>query len=86
MGTGVIGTSAVVDVLLVVVGLALGTVVLLGLWLARARAPVRPCLPADDQPPAGLGRLVPVGRQVDADVRAGLHALDLWLRTARVRP
>lgn len=80
------GASAVVDALLLVVAICLAGVLVLGLWLARELAPRRPALPDDDRPPAGLGRLVPVGRQVDLEVRNGLHALDLWLRSARVRP
>lgn len=79
------GTSAGVDALLLVVAISLAVLVVLSLRLARELAPARPCLPEQDQPPAGLGRLVPVGRQVDQEARHGLHALDLWLRAARAR-
>ena len=45
----------------------------------RATAPARPALPDDDCAPAGLGRLVPVGGQVEQEVRRGVVALELWL-------
>ena len=54
-------TSTGVDALLLLVAMGLLTVVLLGIALERALQPVRPQLPAADLPPAGLGRLVPVG-------------------------
>lgn len=79
-------TSTAVDAVLLVVLMGLGALVVLTMWLSQQLLPVRPLLPVPDQPPAGLGRLVPVGRQVDAEVRQGLHALDLWLRSTRVRP
>ena len=43
----------------------------------------RPYLPADDRPPAGLGRLVPVGAQVEDECRRGMAALEHWLLSRR---
>ncbi len=43
----------------------------------------RPQLPDDDRPPAGLGRLVPVGQQVDLESRRGVVALEMWLVSRR---
>lgn len=43
----------------------------------------RPHLPAADRPPAGLGRLVPVGEQVDQEYRRGVAALEHWLLSSR---
>ena len=79
-------TSTGVDAMLLLVAMGLLAVPLLGIELDRALQPVRPRLPAADLPPAGLGRLVPVGPQVDAEARRGLRSLDLWLRSARSRP
>lgn len=79
-------TSTGVDARLLLVAMSLLAVVLLGVALERALQPVRPPLPAADLPPAGLGRLVPVGPQIDAEAWRGLGALDLWLRSARSRP
>jgi len=45
----------------------------------------RPRLPEADRPPAGLGRLVPVGPQLDEECRAGLRALESWLAAQRRR-
>jgi hypothetical protein len=82
----VIGTSTEVDVVLLLV--VLGVAALLGLvaLVARQLAPARPLLPADDRPPPGLGRLVPVGRQVDQECRRGFAALELWMSGHRPRP
>ena len=80
------GASAGADALLLTVGICLAAVVLLSTWLARELAPPRPPLPYEDRPPSGLGRLVPVGGQVDQEVRSGLTALDLWLWAPRARP
>lgn len=80
------GTSTGVDVLLLAVVLALAAVVLLGAWLESALRPPLPVLPAVDAAPDGLGRLLPVGRQVDLEARSGLVALDSWLRCVRARP
>lgn len=83
MGT----TTVTADVLLMV--LAVG---LLGLAVLAAHVSTsvqallvvpRPPLPAADRPPAGLGRLVPVGRQVDAESRRGVAALEVWLVSRR---
>jgi hypothetical protein len=43
----------------------------------------RPWLPVEDRPPAGLGRLVPVGAQVDDECRRGTAALEQWLLSHR---
>jgi hypothetical protein len=43
----------------------------------------RPYLPADDRPPAGLGRLVPVGAQVENECRRGMAALESWRLSVR---
>ena len=43
----------------------------------------RPHLPAADRPPAGLGRLVPVGAQVEDECRRGMAALEHWLLSHR---
>ena len=79
-------TSTGVDALLLLVAMSLLAVVLLGVALERALQPVRPRLPAADLPPAGRGRLGPVGPQLDAEAWRGLGALDLGLRSARSRP
>ena len=43
----------------------------------------RPLLPVEDRPPAGLGRLIPVGAQVEDECRRGLAALETWLLSRR---
>jgi len=75
-----------VALLLLVLGLA--ALLALAVHLGRVLQPVsaRPCLPDEDCPPPGLGRLLPVGPHVDRECRRGLHAIDLWLRDRRVRP
>jgi hypothetical protein len=73
-----------VAVMLVVLGVA--ALIALAVHVARMLQPARPTLPDDDCPPPGLGRLVPVGSQVDRECRNGLAALELWLATHRVRP
>lgn len=80
------GTSAGTDALLLVLGVAACLLTVLAALLVRELRPTRPCLPDDDRPPAGLGRLLPVGGQVDSEVRRGLLALDLWLRHRPTRP
>jgi hypothetical protein len=77
-----VGTTGTDAVLLAVVVGALA-VVWLAVHLGRALVPARPLLPAPDQPPAGLGRLVPVGTQVEQEARRGLVALELWLSAPR---
>ena len=79
-------TTAQMDVTLMLVVLGLAALVALSVHLARALQPSRPSLPDDDCPPPGLSRLLPVGRQVDLECRTGLAALEMWLRTSRVRP
>ena len=49
-------------------------------WLVRV---ARPHLPAADRAPAGLGRLVPVGTQVEEEYRRGVVALEHWLLSHR---
>ena len=73
------GTTVQTDMvaLLVVVGLA--ALLALGVLLRRELAPRRPALPDDDCPPPGLGRLVPVGVQVDQESRRGVVDLEMWL-------
>jgi hypothetical protein len=77
-----VGTTGTDAVLLAVVVGALA-VVWLAVHLGRALLPALPELPEPDQPPAGLGRLVPVGAQVDREARRGLVALELWLSASR---
>jgi hypothetical protein len=83
-----VGTTSVtadVVVLAVLVGL-LGLAALAAQVGTHVRALLlapRPPLPDDDRPPAGLGRLVPVGSQVDQEFRRGVVALELWLVTRR---
>ncbi len=75
------------DALLLCGAIGLCALLVLAVSLARDLRPRRPSLPDDDCPPAGLGRLVPIGGQVDAEALRGLYALDLWLRAAsRTRP
>ncbi len=79
------GWTVMADVLVlgaVVVGLLALTLVAVA--VSRLRPP-RPALPDDDRPPAGLGRLVPVGAQVDEDCRRGLAALEQWMVVHRHR-
>jgi hypothetical protein len=82
----VAGTTAQIDVVLMLIALGLMALVSLGVLLHRELQPTRPTLPDDDCPPPGLSRLVPVGRQVDQECRSGLLALELWLASRRVRP
>jgi len=44
---------------------------------------LRPWLPEDDRPPAGLGRLIPVGAQIEEECRRGVVALEHWLLSHR---
>jgi hypothetical protein len=75
-------TSSSHDVLLMVTvvlgALLVGALLVTVRRLLEARWAL-PVLPDEDQPPAGLGRLVPVGRQVDDECRRGLVALESWL-------
>lgn len=43
----------------------------------------RPLMPAEDCAPAGLGRLVPVGGQIEEEYRRGVVALEHWLLSHR---
>ena len=79
-------TTTELDVALMLVVLGLAALVALAVHVQRALQPVRPTLPDADRPPAGLGRLVPVGRQVDQEYRSGIAQLEMWLITHRVRP
>ena len=79
-------TTAELDVVLMLIVLGLAALVALAVHVARELQPARPCLPDEDCPPPGLSRLLPVGRQVDQESRAGVLALEMWLRTSRVRP
>lgn len=79
-------TTTEVDVVLMLVVLGLAALVALAAHVGSALQPARPMLPDEDRPPPGLGRLVPVGRQVDQECRRGLTALEMWLRTTRLRP
>ena len=64
--------------------LVVGVLVALAVAVAVERLrPGRPPLPEADRAPSGLGRLVPVGSQVDQEVRRGLVALESWLAAQR---
>ena len=81
------GTTSVTGDVLVLLSvlLTVAAVVLLLVGIRRlvdARWPL-PSLPDEDRPPAGLGRLVPVGAQVDDECRRGLVALESWLLAHR---
>jgi hypothetical protein len=71
---------AVVGILVAAIGLA---AVLMGLQRGLHLRSPRPLLPEDDRPPAGLGRLVPVGAQVEEEYRRGVVALEHWLLSHR---
>ena len=79
------GTSTALDAVLLAVLLSVGIAAWLAGWLARELGPVRPPLPAEDCPPASASRLVPVGAQLEHEVRCGLAALEEWLLDARRR-
>jgi hypothetical protein len=80
-------TSVAADVLLLVVVVGLLAMFSLAMHVGTQATELlsrhRPELPADDRPPAGLGRLVPVGPQVEQETRRGLLALELWLAARR---
>jgi len=67
---------------ILIVGLVVATLMLALQRVLEARAS-RPQLPAQDCPPAGLGRLIPVGAQVEEECRRGVVALELWLLSHR---
>jgi hypothetical protein len=76
------GSSVQSDVLLMVM-IVIAAVALATLLLAVRRSQElrqsRPHLPEEDRPPAGLGRLVPIGAQVDDEYRRGVAALERWM-------
>jgi hypothetical protein len=76
-------TTVTDDVALLAVVLGLAALALLVVHVAResvrALSPRLPQLPDDDCAPAGLGRLVPAGVQVEQESRRGVLALELWL-------
>ncbi len=71
---------AVAGILLAAIGLASVLLELRKLLHARG---ARPLLPVADRPPAGLGRLIPVGSQVEEEYRRGVVALEHWLLSHR---
>ena len=78
------GTTTAADLALLLVVLGVLAVALLVVdGAARLRTGGRPTLPPEDRAPDGLGRLVPVGAQVDVEYRRGIAALDLFLRGRR---
>ena len=68
-------------------GILVAAVVIATLLIALRRLlderSARPLLPVEDRPPAGLGRLVPVGAQVEDECRRGMAALESWLLARR---
>ena len=80
------GTSVQANVA-AMVGIVLAAIVMAALLIALRRLieerQARPLLPVEDRPPAGLGRLVPVGAQVEDECRRGLAALEIWLLARR---
>ncbi|GAC1440957.1 MAG: hypothetical protein NVSMB55_07470 [Mycobacteriales bacterium] len=80
-GTGV-QADARTMVTILVAGLVVATLMLALQRVLEARA-ARPLLPEQDRPPAGLGRLVPVGAQVEEEYRRGVAALEHWLLSHR---
>lgn len=71
------GRTAAADVVLLVALVALAAVLVAASRFRALRS--RPELPVEDRAPAGLGRLVPVGPQLEQDCRRGLVTLELWL-------
>ena len=82
--TTVTDDVALLAVLLGVLGLAV-LVVHLTRETLRALQPALPTLPDEDCAPAGLGRLVPTGAQIEQECRRGVVALELWLAASRRR-
>jgi hypothetical protein len=80
------GTSIQANVT-AMVGIIVAAIVIATLLIALRRLlderQARPLLPIDDRPPAGLGRLVPVGAQVEDECRRGMAALESWLLSRR---
>lgn len=80
------GTSVQANVLAMAAIIAAAIVIatlLLALRRLLDERSARPLLPTDDRPPAGLGRLVPVGAQVEDECRRGVAALESWLLSRR---
>ena len=81
------GGSSVQANIAAMVGIVIAAVVIATLLIALRRLieerQARPLLPVDDRPPAGLGRLVPVGAQVEDECRRGLAAMESWLLSRR---
>lgn len=80
------GTSVQANVL-AMMGIVAVAIVMATLLIALRRLlderQARPLLPVEDRPPAGLGRLVPVGAQVEDECRRGMAALESWLLSRR---
>ena len=68
-------------------GIIVAAIVIATLLIALRRLleerSARPLLPVEDRPPAGLGRLIPVGAQVEDECRRGMAALESWLLSRR---
>ncbi len=76
-------TGDVVVLVLVVVSVVVVTALLVALRRLLEARWALPTLPEEDRPPAGLGRLVPVGAQVEDEYRRGVVALENWLLSVR---
>ena len=80
------GTSIQADVT-AMAGIIVAAIVIATLLIALRRLleerQARPYLPVEDRPPAGLGRLIPVGAQVEDECRRGMAALESWLLARR---
>lgn len=70
-------------VAVLVAGAVFGLVLRLLVPARRRALSSAPALPVEDRAPAGLGRLVPVGAQVEQEYRRGLVALEHWLISRR---
>jgi heme A synthase len=64
--------------MIVIAAVALATL-LMAVRRAQEARLSRPHLPEADRPPAGLGRLVPIGAQVDDEYDRGVVALESWM-------
>jgi hypothetical protein len=73
----------VVTTIVIVAAAIVVATLLLALRRALDVRHARPLLPVEDRPPAGLGRLVPVGAQVDDESRRGMAAIESWLLSRR---
>lgn len=80
-------TTVTTDVMLLALAVGLLGLVPLAAHVSTALRALlhgpRPQLPDEDRPPAGLGRLVPVGHQVDLESGRGVAALEMWLVSRR---